>query len=129
MTKSLSEQQKTAIRSYIKKGYSANQIQVNLKNRHMGIRRKVLLAEVRKIKGQPSKAETGKYIPKKYVRTRWRARAELERILETKHVTVTGKHKGDLVSKTRSGKGKDLYRWVLDEMTGGYWDKKPIVHS
>ena len=129
MTKSLSEQQKNAIRDYIKKGYSANQIQVNLKNRHMGIRRKVLLAEVRRVKGQPSKAETVKYIPKKYLRTRWLARAELERILSEKQVTITGKHKGDSVTKTRRGKGKDLYRWVFDEMTGGYWDKKPIVHS
>jgi hypothetical protein len=128
LTKSLSEQQKNAIRDYIKKGYSANQIQVNLKNRHMGIRRKVLLAEVRRVKGQAPKAETGKYIPKKYLRARWRARAELERLLE-KRVTITGKHNGDFVTKTRSGKGKDLYRWVLDEMTGGYWDKKPIVHS
>ena len=95
----------------------------------MGIRRKVLLAEIRRDKGQPSKAETFKYIPKKYLRARWLARAELERILETKQVTITGKHKGDSVTKTRRGKGKDLYRWVLDEMTGGYWDKKPIVHS
>ena len=95
----------------------------------MGIRRKVLLAEIRRDKGQPSKAETFKYIPKKYLRARWLARAELEQILETKKVTITGKHKGDSVTKTRRGKGKDLYRWVLDEMTGGYWDKKPIVHS
>ena len=29
-----------------------------------------------------------------------------------------------LVTKTRRGKGKDLYNWVFDEMTGGYWDKK-----
>jgi hypothetical protein len=134
LTKSLSEQQKNAIRDYIKKGYSANQIQVNLKNRQMGIRRKVLLAEVRRVKGQPSKAETGKYIPKKYVKARWRARAELERILETKRVTIEGKHKlknGKVVfvSKTRRGKGKDLYNFVKDEMTGDYWDEKPTVHS
>ena len=95
----------------------------------MGIRRKVLLAEIRRDKGQPSKAETVKYIPKKYRQARWLARAELERILETKQVTITGKHKGDSVTKTRSGKGKDLYSWVLDEMTGGYWDKKPSIHS
>jgi hypothetical protein len=128
LPKPISKRQIKAIRSYVKKGYSANQIQVKLKNQHMGIRRKVLLAEVRKVKGQKLKAGTVKYIPKKYVKVRWLARAELERLLE-KRVTITGKHKGDFVTKTRSGKGKDLYRWVLDEMTGGYWDKKPIVHS
>ena len=128
MPKPISKRQIKAIRSYVKKGYSANQIQVKLKNQNMGIRRKVLLAEVRKVKGQKLKAGTAKYIPKKYSKARWLARAELERLLE-KRVTITGKHKGDFVTKTRSGKGKDLYRWVLDEMTGGYWDKKPIVHS
>jgi hypothetical protein len=129
LTKSLSKQQKEAIRSYVKKGYSANQIQVNLKNRHMGIRRKMLLAEVRRAKNQPKKPNTVKYIPKKYVKARWLARAELERILETKQVTVEGKHKGDFVSKTRRGKGKDLYNFVRDEMTGDYWDEKPSIHS
>jgi hypothetical protein len=128
LPKTITKQQKEAIQSYIKKGYSANQIQIKLKNQHLGLRRTVLLAEVRKVKGQKLKAGTAKYIPKKYVKVRWLARAELERLLE-KRVTITGKHKGDFVTKTRSGKGKDLYRWVLDEMTGGYWDKKPIVHS
>jgi hypothetical protein len=88
----VTEKQRTAIKSYVKQGYSANKIQVNLKNRHIGIRRKELLAEVRRVKGQPRKAETVKYIPKKYVKARWKARAELERILETKQVTITGKH-------------------------------------
>ena len=131
MTKSLSEQQKNAIRDYIKKGYSANQIQVNLKNRHMGIRRKVLLAEVRKVKGQAPKAETVKYIPKKYARARWRARAKRPRLrpLGEKQVTLIGLHKGKLISKTQRGSGKDLYRFVKDEMTGDYWDEKPHIHS
>ena len=131
MTKSLSEQQKNAIRDYIRKGYSANQIQVNLKNRHMGIRRKVLLAEVRRVKGQAPRAETVKYTPKKYAKARWRARAKRIRLrpLGEKQVTLTGLHKGKLISKTQRGSGKDLYRFVKDEMTGDYWDEKPSVHS
>jgi len=118
-----------AIRGYVKRGYSANKIQKQLQAQHLGIRRKMLLAEIRRAKGQPSKAETVKYIPKKYVRARWKARAELERILNEKHVTIEGKHKGDSVSKTRRGSGKDLYRFVKDEMTGDYWDEKPSIHS
>lgn len=131
MTKNLTKQQKEAIKGYVKKGYSANQIQVNLKNRHMGIRRKVLLAEVRRVKGQPSKAETVKYIPKKYARARWRARVKRIRLrpLGEKQVTLTGLHKGKLISKTQRGSGKELYRFVLDEMTGDYWDEKPHIHS
>jgi IS30 family transposase len=131
LTKNLTKQQKEAIKGYVKKGYSANQIQVNLKNRHMGIRRKVLLAEVRRGKGQPSKAETVKYIPKKYARARWRARVKRIRLrpLGEKQVTLTGLHKGKLISKTQRGSGKELYRFVLDEMTGDYWDEKPSVHS
>jgi IS30 family transposase len=131
LTKNLTKQQKEAIKGYVKKGYSANQIQVNLKNRHMGIRRKVLLAEVRRGKGQPSKAETVKYIPKKYARARWRARVKRIRLrpLGEKQVTLTGLHKGKLISKTQRGSGKELYRFVLDEMTGDYWDEKPHIHS
>jgi hypothetical protein len=131
LTKSLSEQQKNAIRGYVKKGYSANQIQVSLKNRQLGIRRKVLLAEVRRVKGQPPKAEAVKYIPKKYARARWRARAKRIRLrpLGEKQITLTGLHKGKLISKTQRGSGKELYRFVLDEMTGDYWDEKPSVHS
>jgi hypothetical protein len=131
LTKSLSEQQKNAIRGYVKKGYSANQIQVSLKNRQLGIRRKVLLAEVRRVKGQPPKAEAVKYIPKKYARARWRARAKRIRLrpLGEKRVVLSGLHNKKLVTKTQHGSGKDLYRFVRDEMTGDYWDEKPHIHS
>lgn len=131
MTKSLSEQQKKTIQNYVKKGYSANKIQIELKNKKIGLRRKVLLAEVRRVKGQPRKAETVKYIPKKYAKARWRARVKRIRLrpLGEKQVTLTGLHKGKLISKTQRGSGKDLYRFVLDEMTGDYWDEKPSIHS
>ena len=97
----------------------------------MGIRRKVLLAEIRRVKGQPSKAETVRYIPKKYLRARWKARAKRIRLrpLGVKRVLLTGLHKGKLTSKTQYGSGKELRRWVLDEMTGDYWDEKPQVFS
>jgi hypothetical protein len=131
------EKQKIAIKSYVKKGYSANKIQINLKNRHMGIRRKMLLAEVRRFKGQPSKAETVKYIPKKYARpARWRGKARVKalprkrlRWLGEKQVTLVGKHKGKLVIEKKRGSGKELYRFIKDEMTGDYWDEKPHIHS
>ncbi|MBT0159921.1 hypothetical protein G4O51_08045 [Candidatus Bathyarchaeota archaeon A05DMB-2] len=120
-----------AIHGYVKKGYSANRIQKQLQAQHLGIRRKTLLAEIRRVKGQPSKAETVKYIPKKYARARWKARAKRIKFepIRGKQVTLTGLHKGKLISKTQHGSGKDLFRFVKDEMTGDYWDEKPHIHS
>lgn len=54
------------IKWYISKGYSANRIQKVLQNRKMGIRRKVLLSEIRAIKRILIKPEPMKYAPKKY---------------------------------------------------------------
>ena len=135
MPKTITKQQREAIRGYVEKGYSANQIQVNLKNRRMGIRRKVLLAEVRKVKGQKLKAGTAKYIPKKYAQAprvkappRKRLRPFFAQIQE-KQVTIIGRHYGKRIIKKQYGKGRDLYRFVMDEMTGDYWDEKPKVFS
>lgn len=63
-----------AIKTYVKQGYSANKIQKKLQKQHLGIRRKVLLAEIRKLKRQEPKADRRKYIPKKYRRRRPTAR-------------------------------------------------------
>ena len=76
MPKPITKRQKEAIRGYVNKGFSANQIQGKLREQHMGIRRKSLLTQIRKVKGQKPKNETVKYIPKKYAQSRWRARAK-----------------------------------------------------
>jgi len=55
-----------AIRTYVKQGYSANKIQKKLQKQHLGIRRKSLRAEIRKIKGKKPKVNRFKYTPKKY---------------------------------------------------------------
>jgi hypothetical protein len=131
----ISKRQIKAIRSYVKKGYSANQIQVKLKNQHIGIRRKVLLTKIRIIKHQKPKAETVKYIPKKYAQAprvkappRKRLRPFFAQIQE-KQVTVIGRHYGKRIIKKHYGKGRDLYRFVINEMASGYWDEKPQVFS
>jgi len=64
----ISPETRGAIRAYIKQGYSANSIQKKLKNQGLGIQRKKLLAEVRKLKGTKPKAQPQKYTPKKYRR-------------------------------------------------------------
>lgn len=55
-----------AIKTYVKQGYSANKVQKRLQKQHLGIRRAVLLAEIRKIKRQKPKADRQKYTPRKY---------------------------------------------------------------
>jgi hypothetical protein len=67
-------QQMKAIRGYVKQGLSANKIQKKLQKQSLGIRRKVLLAEIRKIKGTKPKADRKKYTPWKYRRRKPPAR-------------------------------------------------------
>ena len=70
----VSQRQKEKISEYVKNGYSANKIQAKLRELNIGLRRKTLLAEVRRFKGQVPKTETVKYIPKKYAKVKRVAR-------------------------------------------------------
>lgn len=57
------------IKEYINKGYSANKIQRELQKEKLGVRRKALLLEIRRMKKyKVSLAEKQKHIPKKYRR-------------------------------------------------------------
>jgi hypothetical protein len=62
--KGISPKTKRAIKAYVKQGYSANKIQKKLQTQGLGIQRKRLLAEVRKVKGAKPKALPQKYTPK-----------------------------------------------------------------
>jgi hypothetical protein len=64
--KAISIQQRKAIKAYVKQGLSSNKIQKRLQKRHIGLRRKVLLAEIRKVKRKKPKANTYKYTSRKY---------------------------------------------------------------
>jgi hypothetical protein len=64
--KTVTKQQRDAIRTYMKEGLSSNKIQKKLQKQHLGLRRKTLLAEIRKVKRKKPKANTFKYTPKKY---------------------------------------------------------------
>jgi hypothetical protein len=76
---------KEAIRTYVKQGYSANKIQKSLQRQGLGIQRKRLLAEVRKVKGIKPKAQPQKYTPKKYRRVTPKARRP---VFRGKHIAV-----------------------------------------
>ena len=59
-----SKEQVNFIRKEAKEGKSANQIQKDLQERHMGMKRQRLLEYVREFKGQKPRAEPSKYTPK-----------------------------------------------------------------
>jgi hypothetical protein len=83
------KKQFSAIRGYVRQGLSANKIQKKLQKQGLGIRRKTLLAEVRKIKGKTPKLKRQKYTPKKYQK---RARTISRRPRIIRHPLYFGKH-------------------------------------
>ena len=104
----LNSKTRGAIRTYVKQGYSANRIQKRLQKQNLGIRRKVLLAEIRKVKGQKPKADRQKYTPRKYRKYYlYRERFGLKQIAG--YSTVHGKPRRIQVY----GDGKQLYRVML----------------
>ena len=113
--KTITKQQIKAIRGYVKQGLSANKIQKMLQKRHLGIRRKVLLAEVRKLKGKKPKADRQKYTPRKYRKRRPKARKP---VFIGKHIAVYGYARTSRHPKAYSarfefyGSGRDLNRAV-----------------
>lgn len=93
--KGVSPKTKRAIKGYVKKGYSTNKIQKTLQARGLGIRRKVLLTEIRKVKGVQLKKDSQKYTRKKYRerkerREKWTERARITAIPQPKQVAVYG---------------------------------------
>jgi len=117
----ISKQQIKAIRGYVKQGFSANNIQKQLQKQHLGIRRTVLLAEIRKLKRQKPKADRKKYVPKKYrkrVRKIPRRPKARKPVFFGKHVAVyryasTSRHPRPYSARFEFyGSGRDLFRAV-----------------
>jgi hypothetical protein len=125
MTKTeINRRREKAIRTYVRKGYSANKIQKKLQKQGLGTRRKDFLAKVRRIKRVKGRVvEREKYVPRKYVKI------SIIPIITTKHVTLTGKHHHKRTSKTKIGSGRELFNFVRKELTSGFWDAKPKIES
>jgi len=117
------------IRTLSKEGHTTNYIQKQLQKEHLGIRRTILLGYIREFKGRKPKAEPYKYTPKKYRRkpaiskpkpeTEF-ARKMRQKISEQekpKHVAVYGKVKGISKRIEVSGKGTNIYRFLIDGIT------------
>lgn len=123
-TKGKTPKQIGAVKSYVRRGYSANTIQKKMKARHMGMRRTVLLTYVREFRRQPAKPSIAKYVPRKYRRGITYRRAGY-----IKQVRLSGRHKGERARKIKTGRGSELYRWIRGELESGYWDTKPTIES
>lgn len=121
-TRGKTTKQIKAVKSYVRKGYSANRIQKRLQKRHLGMRRTVLLTYVREFRRQKPRPSVAKYVPRKY-------RKELRIPVAVKEVKLFGTHKHKRAKKTQTGRGSELYRWVKGELESGYWDTKPTIES
>jgi len=120
--KSISPKTRWAIKAYVKQGYSANKIQKKLKSQGLGIRRKTLLSEVRKVKGTKPKAHPQKYTPKKYRRVTPKARRP---VYSGKHIAVyrsarTRRHPKPYSARFEfyGSRGKDLAKAIRLTLSG-----------
>lgn len=122
--KGINPRTRWAIRGYVKHSYSANKIQRNLRKQHLGIRRTVLLAEIRKAKHQKAKANRLKYTPKKY-RVGHPSR-QRRQTFSGREVAVYGyarTHENPRAYSARfefSGSGKDCQRAVVKVYDEGW---------
>jgi hypothetical protein len=124
----ISAKAKWRIKGYISEGYSANKIQKLLKKQHVGIRRKTLLSEIRKIKHQKIKRNTQKYIPTKYRGTAYRKRVYHPRFpYGIKQVAMYGTVHGRGRRIQVSGSGKQLFRLMVELMNSRRAPKKQFL--
>jgi hypothetical protein len=117
----ISAKTRWAIRTYVKQGYSSNKIQKKLSKQGLGIRRKILLTEVRKLRGKKRKLHPQKYTPKKYRRVTPKARRPK---YAGRHIAVyryarTGRHMKPYSARFEFyGSGKDLGKAVRLVLSG-----------
>lgn len=115
-----SKEQVNFIRKEAKEGKSANQIQKDLQEHHMGMKRQRLLEYVREYKGQKPKAEPSKYTPKKYRRARVVRHIEIG-----KKLAVYGSVNWQSRRVQMSGSGKELYSAMM--LVGKHPPKKRFL--
>jgi hypothetical protein len=127
-TKGVSQRQIKAVRSYARKGWSANRIQQKLRARHMGMRRTKLLGYVREFKGQPARPQV-----EKYTRMKYRHRPVSVQFTFPKTIILRGKWKGKNKEIKQTDRGYSLKDFVMREMAkakhGEGWDARPQVIS
>jgi len=125
----MSSKKKSKQFEYVKKevleGKSSNQIQKDLRDHNMGMRRKVLLATIREMKGTRIKPDRFKYVPLKYRHPKSgrpvseerlnRAERRIQLSFGQKQITIAGTVNGRPHRIQIKGRGRDLYR-VMGEI-------------
>ncbi len=128
----MSSEKKSKQFEYVEKevyeGKSSNQIQKDLREHDMGMRRKVLLATIREIKGITIKPDRWKYVPLKYRHLKMlpksgrpvseerlkRAERRIQLSFSQKQITIAGTVNGRPHRIQIKGRGRDLYRVMGD---------------
>ena len=114
------------IRYYVKKRFSANLIQHELRKKGLGMRRKQLLAKVREIKGVPKRPYPEKHVPSTAIaRRKWRRKAGRVKPEVGKWIAVYGTVNGVSRRIELAGSGISLYRAM--EYVATYPPKKRFV--
>jgi hypothetical protein len=111
--RTITKQQRMAIRTYVKQGLSSNKIQKRLQEKHLGIRRKTLLAEIRKLKHQKSKPNLRKYTPRKYRKRTLHPSKATSRFQKGYQIAGYGTVHGQSRRLQVYGSGKQLYKVML----------------
>jgi hypothetical protein len=112
--KTVTKQQRKAIRTYVKQGLSSNKIQKSLQRRNIGLRRKVLLEEVRKVKRKKPRANAYRYTPRKYRKRRTPYHSQTRRQFYGGHqIAGYGTVHGQSRRIQVYGSGKQLYKVML----------------
>lgn len=122
------------IREYVAEGYSANMIQRELQKKGLGLRRKVLLAKIREVKGVPKKPHPSKYIPRKYRRVEVKPvpKREIPFLRERiwgKRLAVYGTVRGRSRRIEMYGSGRELYNAMLDAVIHPPRERFVICHA
>jgi hypothetical protein len=115
-----------AIKTYTKKGYSANKIAKNLKKRNLGMRRKTLLKHVRETRQKTPREHPEKYTPHKYRR---QAHISYPPLFPPKRVTLRGSQRGQPKVVRKEDSGRNLHYWVRGQIASGVWDSRPKIES
>ncbi|MGD0496698.1 MAG: hypothetical protein ABSB28_11800 [Candidatus Bathyarchaeia archaeon] len=151
-TKGVSKRQINAIRSYARKGYSANKIQQKLRQRHIGMRRTKLLHYVRQAKHKRARPHVQKHIPREYRRQTTYTPAPKIGIF-AKQIACYGSEHGKSKRIQMFGSGRQLYEAMQivskhppkkqfltisseallespeEFLERGHWDARPRVES
>jgi len=116
----LSKGQIRVLKQYVGGGFSDRDIHSRLQRLGIGIKRQDLARHIRMIKA----------LRQKFIVARLREYLQrMRRPMGLKQIAMIGTQAGRRVVKQASGTGRQLYKFVRDQMMEGGWDAKPHIIS